>query len=344
MLQDRFGLPRAAAVLLLALLLATPPALAQTDDKKPAETAAEKPTLTQAITPAENLASVNGVIISREDFEAEMRPLLQRLAMSGQSPDADQMAKLRENVLDNLIHRELLLQEAKKSGYEITDETVEQEMADLKGRFQDEKTFEQMMTQMGIGQDQLRDQIRQRLLIERLIDEKTGGEAAVTDAEVREFYEANPQFFQQPEQIRASHILIKAEPDAEADVKAKARERMADIQTKVKAGGDFAELAREYSEGPSAPQGGDLGYFGRGQMVKPFEDAVFALKSGEVSDIVETPFGYHLIKETGRNPEQTQPFADATDKIREYLKGKKREEALTAYIETLKKDADIQRF
>jgi peptidyl-prolyl cis-trans isomerase C len=116
------------------------------------------------------------------------------------------------------------------------------------------------------------------------------------------------------------------------------------IRRRLLKGEDFVTLAREFSEGPSKVKGGDLGYFGRGQMVKPFEDAAFALKIGELSDVVETRFGYHLIKVTGKNPETTIAYVDIKVRLQQYLKDEKVQQEVTVYVEELKTKAKVERF
>jgi peptidyl-prolyl cis-trans isomerase C len=149
--------------------------------------------------------------------------------------------------------------------------------------------------------------------------------------------------FKQPEQVKASHILIKVTPDADDAQKATARKKIEEIQQKLKNGGDFAALAKEYSEGPSGARGGDLGFFRHGQMVKPFENAAFGLEPGQVSDVVTTRFGYHLIKVTEKKPAKTLAYSEVKDKIGERLKQQKIEKQAGEYIDGLKKDAKIEK-
>ena len=112
----------------------------------------------------------------------------------------------------------------------------------------------------------------------------------------------------------------------------------------MKKGEDFATLAKTYSEGPSGPKGGELGYFRRGQMVKPFEEAAFSLQPNETSGIVETQFGYHLIKVSDKKPAKKMAYAEVKDRLGEHLKNQKRDSEASAYIETLRKDAKIEKF
>lgn len=292
---------------------------------------------------SEKLAVVNGAVITQEEFQSELEPFLQRMAMSGQKPEAEQLTEIKKKILENLINRELLYQVAKEKGVEADPKAIEEQFSELKERFPDEAQFQAMLDQLGITADSLKDQIAQRLMIQKVIEQEVGKNITITDAETKAFYEENPDMFQQPEKIRASHILIKAEPDAEKSEKEAAREKLEGIQAKVEAGEDFGELAKAHSEGPSGEKGGDLGFFSRGQMVKAFEDIAFALETGEVSDIVETRFGYHLIKGTGKEAASTVSYDEVEDRLKDYLKDQKVQEAVAGYIEKLKADADIER-
>jgi peptidyl-prolyl cis-trans isomerase C len=138
--------------------------------------------------------------------------------------------------------------------------------------------------------------------------------------------------------------LIKVDPGADEAKKAEARTKIESLQTKLKKGENFDALAKEYSEGPSGPKGGDLGFFGRGQMVKPFEETAFTMKPGQVSEMVETRFGYHLIMVTDRTPESTLSYEEIKDRLEQYLKQQKVQEATAKYVETLRGKAKIERF
>jgi parvulin-like peptidyl-prolyl isomerase len=142
--------------------------------------------------------------------------------------------------------------------------------------------------------------------------------------------------------VKASHILLKVAPDAGEEEKAKVKSEMQSILEKARNGGDFAELAKEYSECPSAPQGGDLGYFRHGQMVKPFDEAAFALEKGQISDIVETQFGYHIILSVDKKPAGTKPLEEVSEDIRRILDDKEVSAALKKWLEPVKEKSTIK--
>jgi peptidyl-prolyl cis-trans isomerase C len=291
-----------------------------------------------------NAAMVNGVGISMEQYNKELNIQLDRVTRQGQQVSDEQMAKLKNNILDNLIEREILYQQSQKDGIQITDQKVDDQLASIKKRFPSETEYKNALDKMNLTEDQVKSQIKRGLSIRELIDQKITSKVVVTDEESKAYYDKNPQMFKQPAQIKASHILIKVDAKANETKKAEARKKIEEVQQKLKDGGDFATLAKEYSEGPSNAKGGDLGYFRRGQMVKPYEDAAMALKPNEVSDIVETRFGYHLIKVYDSKPEETLAYADVKDKIAQRMKQEKVEKEAVQYVDQLKKDAKLEKF
>jgi peptidyl-prolyl cis-trans isomerase C len=291
----------------------------------------------------EKAAMVNGVVITRAHYDKELKVHLERVSRQGRQISDDQLAELKKGVLDGLIEREVLYQESQKAGIKVDNQKVDDQLAGIKKRFPNEAEFQKALTNMDLTEAEVRTQIQRGLAIRGLIDKEVADKIVVTEAETKAYYTGNPQFFQQPEQIKASHILIKVEPTADDSAKAAARKKIEGVRKQLSAGDDFAELAKEYSEGPSGPKGGDLGYFSRGQMVKPFEEAAFSMQVDQVSNVVETRFGYHLIKVYDKRPEKTLAYADVKDKISQRLKQEKIQKGAQEYVETLKKDAKIEK-
>ncbi|MBK5101874.1 MAG: peptidyl-prolyl cis-trans isomerase [Desulfobacteraceae bacterium] len=181
------------------------------------------------------------------------------------------------------------------------------------------------------------------MAIQQFIDRQFAQKVTISGEETKSYYDSHLDSFKQPEEVKASHILIKIDSQAKESQKTEARKKLEEVQKKLNKGDDFAALAKEFSQGPSSAKGGDLGYFRRGQMVKPFEEAAFALRPGEVSDIVETRFGYHLIKIFDKRPETTMAFKDIKEKLQQYLKQGKVREQVSAYVEELKGKAKVER-
>lgn len=290
------------------------------------------------------VAVINGVVITQAHYDKELKVHADRVSRQGRQISEEQMAALKKEVLDGLIEREVLYQESQKAGIKIDEQKVDDQMAGIKKRFPNEEEFKKALASMGLTEEEVRTQIQRGLAIRGLIDQKVANSIVVTDEETKAYYDNNPQFFKQPEQVKASHILIKVEPTADDATKAAARKKIEDIRKKLTDGGDFAELAKEYSEGPSAPKGGDLGYFRRGQMVKAFDDTAFSMEINEISGLVESRFGYHLIKVYDKKPEQTIAYADVKDKIAQRLKQEKIEKGANEYVGNLKKEAKIEKF
>jgi peptidyl-prolyl cis-trans isomerase C len=182
------------------------------------------------------------------------------------------------------------------------------------------------------------------MAIKEFIDKQFAQKITIPDKESKAYYESNPDLFKEPEQVQASHILIKVDSKTDDAQKAEARNKIEKIQKRLQKGEDFAALAKEFSQCPSNAKGGDLGYFRRGQMVPPFEQAAFGLKPGTISDIVETNFGYHLIKVIDKKSESTIPYNDVKERLEQNLKQKKIQKEITSYVEKLKAKARVERF
>jgi peptidyl-prolyl cis-trans isomerase C len=291
----------------------------------------------------EKVAVVNGVVITRDQYDKELQVHLGRVSRQGKQISDDQMAELKKEILEGLIEREVLYQESRKAGIKVNDQRVNDQLAAIKKRFPNDEEFKKSLNSMNLTEDEIQMQIQRGLAIRELIDQKVTDKIVIKDEETKAYYDGNPQFFKQPEQVKASHILIKVEPTADEAAKTEARKKIAEVQQKLKDNGDFAALAKEYSQGPSSARGGDLGYFRRGQMVRPFEEAAFSMKTNEVSDLVETRFGYHIIKVYAKKPDQTLAYADVKDKIAQRLKQEKIEKDATQYVEDLKKGAKVEK-
>jgi peptidyl-prolyl cis-trans isomerase C len=290
------------------------------------------------------IAVVNGVVISKGDFDRELDFFVRRAAPGGQPIPDLQMARMKNEVLDSLIDRELLFQESKKRGIQVNSEAVADQLKNIQQRYPNKDEFKKLLNEMGLSESDVKAQIERGMAIQELIDKEVAEKVKISDEECKSFYDNNPQFFEQPEQVKASHILIKVEADAPEAQKAEARKKIESVRQKMQKGEDFGNLAKTYSEGPSGPNGGDLGYFRRGQMVKPFEDAAFGLKLNETSGIVETRFGYHLIKVVDKKPAKKMTYAEVKDRLNDHLKKQKTDSEANAYIDNLRKDAKIEKF
>jgi peptidyl-prolyl cis-trans isomerase C len=289
-------------------------------------------------------ATVNGTVITQRSFDQEFSVLRAQIEQSGQKIEENQTDEFKKHVMKQLVSAELLYQDSKQKGIKVSDQDLAKYFEDVKKRFPSEEEFKKGLADMKMTEDDIKVKLRKSLAIQDLIKNHVALGTEVTDEDAKAFYDTRPELFQQPESVRASHILIKVAADAKQPDKDAAMTKIKDLQEKVKKGEDFAELAKTNSECPSATNGGDLGFFSKGQMVKPFEDAAFALEPGTVSEIVETQFGYHLIKAMEKKKSDLVTFETAKDKIKKNLSKDKSKQKIDAYIETLTAKAKIEKF
>jgi len=294
--------------------------------------------------PNQPVAKVNGETITRAELDRSLTAVRQRAAMSGRSLSNEQLSKLKSQTLERLIGAELLYQESQKEGIKIDEEQVQKEFEKWKKRFPSDADYKKVLKELHVTETDVKDGIKKSLCIRKFVDEKFKEKTKIPDKEVKAFYDQHPDFFKQPEQVKARHILIKVAPDAKESEKEEALKKIKGIQEKQKGGKDFAELAKEYSEGPTASKGGELGYFKREQMAKPFSDAAFALEPGQVSDVVKTRYGYHLIKVEEKKPASTAPYESVKEIFAQYLKQQKMTEEIKTYVDKLKEESKIELF
>lgn len=291
----------------------------------------------------EFVAKVNGSGVSRKDFDWSLASAEKQFASIGNQPGMGQV-NVKKEVLDRLIDFELMIQDAKKRGVVADDTKVGSSLDEFKKQFNEENTFSSFLEKNSLTEEIMKSQLRKQLTIQSLQKElvnEFSAKITTSGADAKTFYDANVDKFKRPEQVKASHILIKVDPAADEATAQKARGELEAIQQKIKEGGDFAELARTNSSCPSSAQGGDLGFFGKGQMVKPFEDATFALSPGETSDIVETQFGFHLIKMEEKTEAGTVPYEEVQERISQYLSQVQLDQAQQDYIKGLRGKAEI---
>ncbi|MFP4430573.1 MAG: peptidylprolyl isomerase [Spirochaetaceae bacterium] len=296
----------------------------------------------EAQDPEDAVAEINGEAVLREEFDSAFERSRRQMAQQEPAATEEQLNELRAQVLDNLIDREVLFQESITEGFGITEQRIDLEIESIRGQFATQEEYQQALDNLGVTEAELEIDIAKSLAIQGLLEEEVLATLEVSEDEARDFYEENANLFTQPDQVRARHILISTE-GLEGDAVDEARSQAEDLLQELEDGADFAELAQEHSEGPSAPQGGDLGLFGRGQMVAPFEEAAFALDEGEISDIVQTQFGFHIIQVTDKVAGGPVPFEDVRGDIDQFLLQQKQGEAIQNYVDELREEAEIVR-
>ena len=285
------------------------------------------------------LARVNGETIGKTDLETAIKNMEQR---NGPVP-TEQRDRVYRGVLDQLVAYKLLIQETKTRNVAIADADIDARVAQIRQQFPNEDTFNKLLEQQHLTLDKLKADARQDMAVTKLISDEIAPKVAVKPEDVQTFYTKNPQYFQQGERVHASHILIQAPKDADAATKAKARAKADDLLKQARAGKDFAVLAKENSQDPgSAQNGGDLGFFSQGQMVKPFDDAAFSQKPGTISEVVETDFGYHIIKVIEKQPAGVVPLEQAKDQIQQHLEDQARQQQTEVFVNALKAKGKVE--
>jgi peptidyl-prolyl cis-trans isomerase C len=302
-----------------------------------------------AETAADSVAvTVNGTDITESQVNEEIKPQLEKLAaQAAQMPPAfleQYKTQIRQQALERMVVEKLLDQKAKQLNLQVTDEEVMkkiEEMAAQQNPPLSMEDFKALIEAYGQSLEEVKGRIRKGIGYQKIVEAQFEGKINVTEEDAKKFYDENPKEFETPEQVRASHILIKTQPADSNEVKAEAKQKIEQLLKQVQDDADFAQLAKENSTCPSSEKGGDLGFFPREQMVPAFEKVAFELKPGQVSDVVETRFGYHIIKVTDRKDASLTSFDDAKDGIINNLENKKKGEIAAKYIESLEAEANI---
>jgi peptidyl-prolyl cis-trans isomerase C len=346
---------RAVSILIIAVLAAcsrteSASAKPQAAPAAPAASAQSAPTTpaappqAPAIKPVpaqlpEVVARVNGEAISRKDLEDAIRAIAGR---AGPVPPAER-DRVYRGVLDDMIGYRLMIQEAKARKVTIADADIDAQVAQIRSQFPNDAQFQQALAAQNTTIEAVRNDTRDEMSAAKLVDGEIASKIAVKPEAVTDFYNKNQDKFQQGPRVRASHILIGIPQNADAATKQQAKSKAEALLKDLKAGKDFAEAAKANSQDPgSAPNGGDLGYFEQGQMVPPFEQAAFALKAGEMSDVVETQFGYHIIKVAEKQNSRVVPLDEAKGQIEEYLTQQNRHAQTELFVQALRMKAKIE--
>lgn len=293
---------------------------------------------------ADRIAIVNGKDIPKDEYEREISRIKNQVSAQGGEIAESEMAEIKKQVMENLISMELLYQTSIEKGVTADQALIDNEWAQVTSRYPDKNDLKKALDDLKVTEEIIKAQIKKGLTVNTFIDKNFVEKTVIPESEAKAYYDNNAERFNKPESARASHILIKVEPTADEAKKKAARAEIEKIQARVKAGEDFAAVAKESSQCPSSKDGGDLGVFTRGQMVKPFEDAAFTLAQGAVSDIVETEFGYHLIKVTEKQAAGKYSFDEVKVNLTKYLKETKVKKDLSDFVKGLRDKAKIETF
>jgi peptidyl-prolyl cis-trans isomerase C len=285
------------------------------------------------------IARVNGEAINKAELQDAITSLE---GQAGRPVPAEERDQVFRAVLDQLVTGHVLLQETRNRKVTVPDAEIESRIGELRQRFQTEDEFTKALASRNLTLEKIRGELRKQLAIEKMIENEVTPQVTVNDQDVKNFYDQNPAQFQQPEQFRASHILVMVAQGATPEQKQEARTKIEGVLKELQGGKDFAELAKAHSQDGSAPQGGDLNFFTRGQMVEPFQKAVESLQVGQVSGVVETQFGFHIVKLTDKKAGRTVPLAEVNKKIADYLVAQQKQQRASGFVESLRAKSKVE--
>ena len=292
-----------------------------------------------------NALRVNGVDVSYQRFMGlyQEHQRDQGVAIAARGDQLPLLTKLRKEAMDLLIEQELVIQAAAAKGIEVVAEEVDAAWAAVSEPFENKQQFLLRLETEGYTEDSYRAHLQRMIAAKKYLDEIRAQAMQVSDEELEQYYKDNEYRLTFPEEVRVRHILLSWKPLGQSDDRAALFEQMQAILDKARAGEDFALLASEYSDDSSRLHGGDVGFFRRGQMVPPFEKAAFNLQEpGDISDIVETNYGLHIIRLEERKPAHLLPLDEIRDKLRAHISEEKVAKAEAEEKARLRAEADIE--
>ncbi len=315
-------------------LLATQPLFAADKPKPtapaaPAAPAAAEPQAPKAPALPDVVAVVEGAEIKGPELEKTFTGFLASRQIPADALPAAERARGYSMILEEMIKEKLV--EKRSAAVKVTEEEVTETFKKFTASLGPEEEVKKQIEASGQTIESVRENIRTSLRQDRWLAAEVDKAGGVSDKDAETFYKANTEKFAQPPEVRASHILVRVPPESKPEVVVEKQKAAEAIAARVKKGEDFATLAKELSEDPSAKENsGDLNFFGKEQMVPEFSDAAFKMKAGDISDPVRSQFGYHVIKVTDRHEAGTMPLETVKPKLLAYLKGQK--------VEALKKE------
>ncbi len=287
------------------------------------------------------VARVNGVSLKESELQRVVDELLPR-ALFHQTVTPEKRAELRKKALDELIKRELYYQEARAIGIRIEKSEVKEWLEDIKKRFKSKKEYKEALKQAGITEDDFKKDIERNLMIRKFYQKEIIEKSMVSEEYLKQHYEKNKKDYLRPEAVHIRHILIKIDPAATEDEKKEKRKKALEILKRARQGEDFEELAYNHSEDDWRVKGGDLGLIHRGRLLPELEEVAFKLKPGEIGDLIETIYGYHIIKVEEKIPPTQLSFEEIREKLKKETEEKRRKEIEESILRNLKEKGKVE--
>ena len=285
---------------------------------------------------------INGDIVPDAAVEYELQRLIKLYSEYLDAAEvARQMEPLRKKAREQAIGSKLLLMEAHRLNMPVPETDVDERLGRMVENAGGEEKFDAIVARQGLTRDEVRENIRRGRQVDLLVERIVSEVPEPTEQDIRAHFDAHLDEYMLPEQARAQHILIKPDSDSKAD-RAVARSRLLEIRARVEAGADFGGEAAAHSQCPSGKaSGGSLGWIAKGAMLPQIEGALFSMKDGDISDVIETPLGYHLLRRTEHEERRPPEYESVRDKIRDFLRHACRGEAVAAYVRELREKADV---
>lgn len=285
------------------------------------------------------IAVVNDEVVTQREFDRVFGPIKQAYESNFQGEELEKRVEAaRKGVLDQLVDAKLVISLAKKKSLKINEEELKKRVDMIKGYYPSEQEFLKALNDKGTNLTEFEKDIKDQMLAQELVNQEVASKINVTPGEIEDLYNKNKDKLVAPLREKLRSILVRK---GEGIDPAAAKKKADDIMAEIKGGADFAKVATEKSEGPYAPEGGDMGYVSPGQMIKEIDDVVFAMKPGDVSPVVETAMGFHIFKVEDRQEARPLQLSEVEEFLRAQLYRKKFEEVLIKWIEEKKKDAFI---
>jgi len=308
--------------------------------------------------PTNAVAKINGTIITKAQFDQEVDRTLARFKGPTGTIPPQLEVRIKDATLKRMIDDQLIRAKAKELNVTVTPDELNQKLAEHKKRFGSEEEYREFLNRSKSTEEQVKQSLEMQILRDQVM-EKMAPAVDASDADIAAYYNEHKEQFKEPEQVRARHILAKVEtpptqpnqkPDAAAnkkfvdEAKKKAKTKIEAALKKIKSGAKFEDVAKDFSDDVTKANGGDLGYFGHGRMVPAFDEAAFKLKPGQMSGIVETPFGFHLIKVEDHKDARDRSLDEVKDSIKASLIARKRGEARRDALKKIKDEAKVEEF
>ncbi|UCH46047.1 MAG: peptidylprolyl isomerase [Nitrospiraceae bacterium] len=289
------------------------------------------------------VAKVNGQPIYEDALTPFVRKEIKKYKKYSVQRDTSKIEKhLQKKALEKVIARDLLYQESQKIDIEGIEEKIAERMKKAKEKYESNEEYASYLKTRGLTEKDVKESTRRSIAVDEYLKMKGIREPEVPEEEIRAYYNRHKRSFKREETIMASHILIMVKEEAKPEEREEARAKAESIRKGILAGEDFAEMAKKHSTDSRASQGGDLGYINRKYMPSEFDEVAFALKESEVSEVVHTKHGYHIIKVTEHIPEGITPYEEVRDFIGKFLKGELARKNYLTHVKELKSKAKIE--